>query len=195
MLEGERYTKRCERWNTPGQAHALTFSCYCNRPFLSKQRTCEWLVQAIDAARRRHAFDLWAYVFMPDHVHLVIYPRCEDYSISRILLSIRQPVSEGPSPPGIARDGDRPAGSAVSFLAKGRRVRPEHHAGGHADLDGAIHPRQSRAPGSGRDARRMAVLQCGGLGRDGQRSVDDRLGPASIGASSGGRPSPSACGG
>ncbi|HNY80431.1 MAG: transposase [Sedimentisphaerales bacterium] len=121
MLEGERYTKRCERWNTPGQAHALTFSCYCNRPFLSKQRTCEWLVQAIDAARRRHAFDLWAYVFMPDHVHLVIYPRCEDYSISRILLSIRQPVSRK----AIAYlKVHHPQG--LRAMATGQRARPYH---------------------------------------------------------------------
>ena len=93
VRDGDRVTKRCRRWDTAGQAHALTFSCYRSRPFLAQERMCQWLAEAIDAARRRHSFDLWAYVFMPEHVHLVVYPRREDYSISRILLAIKQPVS------------------------------------------------------------------------------------------------------
>ncbi len=93
MREGQRFTKRCQRWDVPGQAHALTFSCYRNRPFLATERTCDWLVEAIDAARRRLGFELWAYVFMPNHVHLVVYPKREDHSISRILLAIKQPVA------------------------------------------------------------------------------------------------------
>lgn len=91
--EGQRYTKRCRRWDVPGQAHSLTFRCYRNRPFLAKERTCDWLVQAVDSARRRLGFELWAYVFMPDHVHLIVYPKREDHSISRTLLAIKQPVA------------------------------------------------------------------------------------------------------
>ena len=30
------------------------------------------LVDAIEAARSAHAFDLWAYVFVPEYVHLVL---------------------------------------------------------------------------------------------------------------------------
>ncbi len=45
------------------------------------------------AAKAKHAFDLWAYVFMPDHVHLVIFPQRDPYSIAAILRSIKQPVS------------------------------------------------------------------------------------------------------
>jgi len=93
LRRGERYTKQCERWNRPGHAHELTFSCYQGRALLAKERTCVWLVDAINAARRKHDFDLWAYVFMPNHVHLIICPRQEQYSISSILLSIKQPVA------------------------------------------------------------------------------------------------------
>lgn len=93
MRDGERYSKRCRRWNTAGHAHALTFSCYEQRPLLREDRFCRDLVNAIEVARVKHAFDLWAYVFMPEHVHLVVYPRRDDYSISRILQSIKQPVS------------------------------------------------------------------------------------------------------
>ncbi len=38
-------------------------------------------------------YALWAYVFMPNHVHLLIWPRQQEYSISQILKSIKQPVS------------------------------------------------------------------------------------------------------
>jgi putative transposase len=85
--------KSCRRYNEPGHAHALTFSCFCRRPFLSKDRSRLWLVEAIDRARQRHAFDLWAYVIMPEHVHLLIWPREPLYSISQILTSIKRPVS------------------------------------------------------------------------------------------------------
>jgi len=92
MREGDRYRKRCRRWNSAGHAHALTFSCYQQHRLLLEDRFCRHLVDAIDAARSTHAFDLWAYVFMPEHVHLVLYPTCDDYSIARILQSSKQPV-------------------------------------------------------------------------------------------------------
>ena len=93
MLEGEKYSRHCHRWNIRGHAHELTFSCYQNRPFLSRERTCTYLVDALVASRRKHNFDLWAYVFMPNHVHLVIHPREDGYSISGVLRSIKQPVA------------------------------------------------------------------------------------------------------
>jgi putative transposase len=93
MLNGKVYTKRCHRFNIAGNAHELTFSCYKNKPFLSAERACEYLVDSIITSRKKHQFDLWAYVFMPSHVHLLICPRTERYSISDILLSIKQPVS------------------------------------------------------------------------------------------------------
>lgn len=93
MRNGERYTKRCHRWDLAGHAHELTFSCYEGRPFLSRERTCTYLADAIIAARAKHGFDLWVYIFMPNHVHLMIYPRHEGHSIAQILRSIKQPVS------------------------------------------------------------------------------------------------------
>jgi putative transposase len=93
MINGKIYTKRCRRYNIEGNAHELTFSCYNNRRFLSAERSCKYLVDSINSSREKHQFDLWAYVFMPNHVHLLICPRKTQYSISNILLSIKQPVS------------------------------------------------------------------------------------------------------
>ncbi len=93
MLNGKIYTKRCHRYNVTGNAHELTFSCYNNRPFLLAERICKYLVDSIISSRKKHQFDLWAYVFMPNHVHLLLCPNKPQYSISGILLSIKQPVS------------------------------------------------------------------------------------------------------
>ena len=78
--------------NDPGHVHELTFSCFRGFSFLRAERTCQWLVDAINAAREQHHFSLWAYVFMPNHVHLLIYPNEPDYDVSAILKAIKQPV-------------------------------------------------------------------------------------------------------
>jgi putative transposase len=87
------HRKRCVRYNLPGHAHELTFSCYQRRPFLRSSRACSYLAEAIARARLAHDFRLLAYVFMPEHVHLLIWPAVPDYSISVLLRSIKQSVS------------------------------------------------------------------------------------------------------
>jgi putative transposase len=87
------YQKRCKRYNFNNQAHELTFSCYHRKPYLLNKQACDYLAEAIIMAQQKYALDLWAYVFMPDHVHLLIWPRQEEYSISSILQTIKQSVS------------------------------------------------------------------------------------------------------
>jgi putative transposase len=85
--------KLCKRFNEPGHAHELTFSCYKNQPFLAGDRSRDWLADPIKLARRKHAFHLWAYVFMPEHVHLLIWPTKPVYDISSILTTIKLSVT------------------------------------------------------------------------------------------------------
>ena len=47
----------------------------------------------MDQARGIHGFRLWAWVIMPEHVHLLRYPVAETYSIARILRSIKGPFA------------------------------------------------------------------------------------------------------
>ena len=44
-------------------------------------------------AKQRHAFDLWAYVIMPEHVHLLVWPK-EAVSISDLLSAVKQSVAK-----------------------------------------------------------------------------------------------------
>jgi putative transposase len=78
--------------NIPGHAHELTFSCYRRYPFLKAERSCRWLAEAMNVARERHSFWLWAFVFMPDHAHLILYPRAAEYRMDRIFEALKQPV-------------------------------------------------------------------------------------------------------
>ncbi|MCB9852356.1 MAG: transposase [Phycisphaerales bacterium] len=85
--------KTCRRYDLPGHAHALTFSCFNRLPFFRSDRACGWMAESIRRAREKHAFDLWAWVIMPEHVHLLLQPRKFEYSISAILKTIKQSVS------------------------------------------------------------------------------------------------------
>ena len=87
------HRKRCKRYDTPWQAHYLTFSCFKRQAFLSRERTCRWLIECIEAAKHRHPFDVWAFVAMPEHVHLLILPR-ETSCISQILRAIKEPMAK-----------------------------------------------------------------------------------------------------
>ncbi|QDU40597.1 Transposase IS200 like protein [Maioricimonas rarisocia] len=80
-------------YNDPGHAHELTFSCYQGFQFLKAERTCCWLAAAIRDARQELGFDVWAYVFMPEHVHLLVQPREDVYDIAEIRKAIKSPVA------------------------------------------------------------------------------------------------------
>jgi len=115
------YRKTCRRWNEAGHAHALTFSCFHRQPFLARERACHWLVAALRGAVVAHQFDLWAYVFMPEHVHLVIWPRRPNYDISRILPAVKLPVTRAAlsylrrhAPQYLARLQDRQPGGKLA---------------------------------------------------------------------------------
>lgn len=88
-----RHRKKCQRYNIPGNAHELTFSCYKNQAFFRSVLICQYMAGAILSAKEKYDFSIWAYVFMPNHIHLLICPMQEQYSISDILKSIKQSVS------------------------------------------------------------------------------------------------------
>lgn len=79
-------------FNEPGHAHALTFTCYRRFKFLASERTRAWLASAIDDARSKLDFSLWAFVFMPEHARLVVWPRRIEYEVAAILKAIKEPV-------------------------------------------------------------------------------------------------------
>jgi len=89
----ESHRKTCKRFNDAGHAHSLTFSCFKRQPFLSRDRSREWFVKAMQTALEKHRYHLWAYVIMPEHVHLLVWPTKHQYNISSFPQSVKTSVS------------------------------------------------------------------------------------------------------
>jgi putative transposase len=60
-----------ERRQNTGQLHFITFSCYRRLPFLEAPGPKDTLERVIERARQSHALTIYAYVLMPEHVHLL----------------------------------------------------------------------------------------------------------------------------
>lgn len=88
----ERLPKHKHRkaWNEFGHSHFLTFSTFHRHKYLLDYRICELLAARINAAAKKHNYAVLAYVFMPDHVHLLVHPLDETYNISTFLQAIKQ---------------------------------------------------------------------------------------------------------
>ena len=93
MRTDDGYRKRRKRYEESGHAHYLTFSCFHNQPFLKSVRACQWLADEILTAKAKHPFDLWAWVFMPTHVHLLVRP-APGIFVGDVLTAIKEPVSK-----------------------------------------------------------------------------------------------------
>jgi putative transposase len=93
-LTGTTYfSKRRRRFEEGRRPHELTFSCYHRYQFLSRDRTREWFVEALEAKRRVWPIDLWAWVIMPEHVHLIVAPREPGVAVGRFVGSVKEAVS------------------------------------------------------------------------------------------------------
>jgi REP-associated tyrosine transposase len=87
------YRKLLHRYDLSGEARELTFSCYKRYALLSRQRTREWFIEALQDARSRFGFHLWAYVIMPEHVHLLVYPGAGPDRMPQFLQALKEPVA------------------------------------------------------------------------------------------------------
>lgn len=74
----------------------ITFSCYGRLPLLGLANddvVKERFVRALGLARERHGFELFAWVVMPEHVHLLIQPQ-EGQVWATIASAIKNPVAK-----------------------------------------------------------------------------------------------------
>ncbi len=75
-----------------GHVHFLTFTCYRRQQLLTDPIVCRIITICIDQARTRCDFKLYAWVLMPEHVHLLIHPVDDKYRTSKILKFIKAPA-------------------------------------------------------------------------------------------------------
>jgi putative transposase len=88
------HRKTVRHFHEVGHLHELTFSCYQRMPLLTNDTWRESLARCVDRACEEAAFQLVAFVFMPEHVHLLVYPTVPNPSISRYLARVKQPFSK-----------------------------------------------------------------------------------------------------
>ena len=93
MKPAPQHRKRLKRYNIPNHARELTFSCFRKYPYFIDPIACWIFLDQLSLMRDTYDFELWAYVIMPEHVHLLIHPFTEEYSIGRILRRIKEPLT------------------------------------------------------------------------------------------------------
>jgi putative transposase len=91
---GRPHRKLVKHYHEPGDLHELTFSCYQRLPLLTNDLWRQQLARSIDLAGQRTGFELVAFVFMPEHVHLIVVPCSSEVAIDRYLAFIKQPFSK-----------------------------------------------------------------------------------------------------
>ena len=71
----------------------MTFSCYHQKPLLTDDGRLGMLAESVERAIRGHDFRLVAFVFMPEHVHLLVYPTIPEPRLDLLLKAIKRPFS------------------------------------------------------------------------------------------------------
>ncbi len=87
------HRKTVKHYDDLGHVHELTFSCYQRKPLLLSDWRRRLLSRSIDRAMQRHTFRLIGFVYMPEHVHLLVYPEALESRIDRLLYAIKRPFS------------------------------------------------------------------------------------------------------
>lgn len=80
--------KRMQRREIPRGVHFVTFSCTGRLPLLGNPRIRDQFTARLARARTGHRFELFAWVVMPEHVHLLMRPHPE-VPVSRVLHSLK----------------------------------------------------------------------------------------------------------
>jgi putative transposase len=87
------HRKRVKHYDEPGCLYELTFSCLQRRPLLTNHQWRCLLSECIDRATERHGFGLLAFVYMPEHVHLLVVPDSAASGVDELLKAIKRPYS------------------------------------------------------------------------------------------------------
>ena len=93
MADMQKHRKKVKHFHEPGDLHELTFSCYGRRPLLTSDRWRKMLSESLDRGLEGHQFKLVAFVFMPEHVHLLVYPTVPEPDFDLLLSAIKRPFS------------------------------------------------------------------------------------------------------
>jgi putative transposase len=64
-----------KKFNLVDDIHFVTFKTYKNQSYFKDNKCCQLFLENLDKLRFKFNFKIFAFCIMPDHVHLLIYPR------------------------------------------------------------------------------------------------------------------------
>ena len=87
------YRRTLKRVEEPGHARYLTFSCYRRLPLFKNDSIKEVFAAQLKLVRQRLGINLYAWVVMPEHIHLLLTPPLPDVTITKVLHALKRPVA------------------------------------------------------------------------------------------------------
>ena len=82
-----------KRWEQPGDARFLTFSCYRNLPLFRNDAIKDCFVSYLGIACDSPDVQLLAWVVMPEHVHLLLLPHVERLTVRQFAQNLKRIVA------------------------------------------------------------------------------------------------------
>jgi putative transposase len=94
MVTDRNHRKQVRHFHELGDFHEFTFSCYRRMPLLTNDDWRQRFSRCLDDALGEMAFQLVAFVYMPEHVHLLVYPPTPEPDIGRFLARMLTPPTQ-----------------------------------------------------------------------------------------------------
>ena len=76
------------RLQQTGHSHFITFTCYRRLEHLANSHACSVVLRALKNTRKRYGLRVFAFVLMPEHVHLLL-SEPEHGTLARALQSLK----------------------------------------------------------------------------------------------------------
>ncbi|MEX2188603.1 MAG: transposase [Pirellulales bacterium] len=92
-MQPSPHRKRVRHIHDAGHCRELTFSCYRRMPLLTNDVWRAMLSESIRRACLNHGYSLVAFVYMPEHVHLIAFPGTNSPGVDGLLRAIKRPYS------------------------------------------------------------------------------------------------------
>lgn len=83
-----------QRFEHTNHVRFLTCSCRRRLQFFKNDSIKSLFVDHLTAARAKHGFGLIAWVLMPEHFHIMVWPRLPESPVPFILRSLKQPIAQ-----------------------------------------------------------------------------------------------------
>jgi len=88
------HQKLLKRVEEPHHARFLTFSCRHRLPLFNQDWTKDVFIEQLRLARERMGFHLVAFVVMPEHIHLILWPNLPDFPAATVLYRLKRNVAK-----------------------------------------------------------------------------------------------------